>query len=436
MSVKTGEKSTIPLLYRVGGCVRDSLLGFPAVDQDWVVVGETADSMLSKGFRPVGADFPVFLHPETGEAYALARQERKTGKGYLGFVTHAGAEVTLEEDLARRDLTINAIAMDANGTIIDPFGGQEDIKNRQLRHISPAFAEDPLRVLRVARFFARFWNLGFQIAEETQVLMTQLVQSGEIHTLVAERVWNETRKALETDTPLAFFDLLHQCGALPILFPELAALIDIPQPVKYHPEGDVWTHTRMTLTQATQLSQDATVRFAALVHDLGKGTTPPALLPHHYNHEERGVLLVNQLCDRLRTPTAFRKLAVLGCRYHLQCHRLLEMTPKKVLKLLIHLNAFREIALLDKFLLVCQADATGRQGASHTPYPQADLLRQCVQHCSTIDIQELQKAGLQGQAFGEALHKKRLQRLHSILSPFVTIQTPPPPSRNNHRGNR
>ena len=416
MLVKTGEKSTIPLLYRVGGCVRDQLLGLPASDRDWVIVGETTDGMRARGFVPVGADFPVFLHPETGEEYALARQERKTGRGYQGFVTRAGAEVTLEEDLARRDLTINAMAMDANGTIIDPFGGQEDIKNRKLRHVSPAFAEDPLRILRVARFFARFWSLGFQIAEETRVLMSQLVHSGEIHTLVAERVWNETQKALETDTPLAFFDLLHRCGALPILFPELAALIDIPQPVKYHAEGDVWTHTRMTLTRATQLSQEATVRFAALVHDLGKGTTPQSLLPHHHNHEERGVLLVNQLCDRLRIPTQFRKLAVLGCRHHLQCHRLLEMTPKKVLKLLIHLNALRETILLDHFLLVCQADATGRQGTSHTPYPQADLLRQCRQHCIGIDTQEFHKAGLQGKAFGEALHKKRLQRLHVLLS--------------------
>ena len=406
-------------VYRVGGCVRDLLLGLPSPDRDWVVVGETAHTMRARGFVQVGSEFPVFLHPESGEEYALARQERKTGKGYHGFTTHTGTNITLEEDLACRDLTLNAMAMDADGQIIDPFGGQKDMENRWLRHVSPAFSEDPLRVLRVARFLARFWTLGFRVAPETKAFMTTLAHSGELHTLVAERVWMETRKALDTPTPLPFFDLLQQCDALKILFPELADLIGVPQPALYHPEGDAWTHTRMVLAQAARLSDDATVRFAALVHDLGKGTTPKACLPRHIQHEERGAVLVNQLCDRLRTPTLFRKLGVLTSRHHMRCHRVMEMTPQKVLRLLHHLNAFRDPQVLDAFLLACQADATGRQDTTKPPdYPQATLLRHCLKQCTEINTQPFQEAKLQGKQFGEALHRARLQQIRSTLAHF------------------
>lgn len=402
-------------VYRVGGYVRDTLLGLPAPDQDWVVVGETIHTMQSRGFVQVGAAFPVFLHPDTQEAYALARKEQKTGKGYRGFTTHFGIETTLEEDLARRDLTINAMAMDTKGGIIDPFEGQKDLDKRLLRHVSPAFSEDPLRVLRVARFLARFWALGFRVATETIQLMTDLVHAGEMETLTTERVWLETLKALETEHPLPFFDLLQQCGALAILFPELEALKGVPQPPTHHPEGDVWTHTRMTLMQATRLTSNPIVRFAALVHDLGKGTTPQTLLPQHHNHEERGATLVEQLCDRLHTPTHFRKLAVLTARYHTQCHRIQEMTPKKVIQLLLHLNAFRDPEILEKFLLACQADNRGRWGAEKKPYPQADVLRRCLQQCTNIDKQPILDAGLQGKRFGDALHKIRIHQVRAVL---------------------
>ena len=405
-------------VYRVGGCVRDSLLGLASPDRDWVVVGETPQTMLARGFIQVGGQFPVFLHPDSGEEYALARQERKTGQGHRGFVTKFGTETTLKEDLARRDLTINAMVMDASGRIMDPFGGQEDLQQRLLRHVSPAFVEDPLRVLRVARFLARFWSLGFRVAAETMDLMTQLVAAGEMQTLTAERVWLETRKALETDYPLAFFDLLQQCGALQILFPELAALVGVPQPLTHHPEGDVWRHTRITLEQATRLSQDALVRFASLVHDLGKGVTPLELLPRHHGHEQKGVVLVNQLCDRLRIPNHFRKLGILTARYHMQCHCLLEMTPKKVVRLLVKLNAFHDPSLLENFLLACQADATGRQGAHACPYPQAEVLRYCVQQCASIDNQLFLQAGLQGRRLGEALHKERIRQVRAVFARY------------------
>ena len=403
-------------VYRVGGTVRDTLLNLPALDRDWVVVGETPQSLLDRGFIQVGADFPVFLHPDSGEAYALARQERKTGPGYRGFVTQAAPTITLEEDLARRDLTINAMAMDETGRIIDPFGGQHDIQNRLLRHTSPAFAEDPLRVLRVARFLARFWDLGFRVADETLALLTTLSGSGELHTIAVERIWQETHKAMETPNPLAYFDLLHQCGALAVLFPELTALIGIPQPVKYHPEGDVWQHTRLVLARATRLSSDPTVRFAALLHDLGKATTPPDHWPHHYGHEERGVALVHALCDRLRIPTAFRTLSVAVAQYHLQCRWLPEMTPQKVVRLLARLHAFQNPDFMDRFLVACQADATGRTGCTEQPYPQADLLRRCRHGCITIETAPFLQAGWQGPRLGEAIHRERIRRVRAVLA--------------------
>ncbi|MEO5354255.1 MAG: multifunctional CCA addition/repair protein [Magnetococcus sp. XQGC-1] len=413
----------LPQIYRVGGWVRDHLLNLPAPDQDWVVLGETPETMLARGFRPVGADFPVFLHPDSGEAYALARQERKRGTGYHGFATHAPPTVTLEEDLSRRDLTINAMAMTEDGRLIDPFGGERDLQNRLLRHVSPAFAEDPLRVIRVARFLARFQSLGFRVAEETLSLLTELAHSGELQTLPAERVWQETHKALLTDTPLAFFDLLQQCGALASLFPELEALHGVTQPLQYHPEGDVWQHTRLVLAVATRLSTDPVVRLAALLHDLGKGTTPKEWLPHHHGHEERGVELINPLCDRLRIPNTYRKLALLTARHHLQCHRLLEMTPGKVVRLLTRLDALHRPDFLDDFLLACQADATGRLGMADHPYPQADLLRRCRAAAADVDSGPFVQAGLQGEALGEAIHRERVRRVRALLR--QSTETPP-----------
>ena len=404
-------------VYQVGGCVRDALLGLSSPDRDWLVVGETIQTMQARGFVQVGAAFPVFLHPETGEEYALARQERKRGQGYRGFSAQFSRDTTLEQDLARRDLTINAMAMDASGSIIDPFGGQKDLQQRLLRHVSPAFAEDPLRVLRVARFLARFWSLGFRVVAGTLQLLKQLVDSGEIQTLTAERVWLESHKALQTDHPLVYFDLLQQCGALPVLFPELAQLQGVPQSVIYHPEGDVWRHTRLVLMQATQLSRDPAVRFAALVHDLGKGITPQDLLPHHYGHEERGVLLVQQLCDRLRIPNTFRKLSMLVTQHHMHCHRLLEMSEKKVVRLLQNLNAFRHLDFLEKYLLACQADAQGRFGREKKPYSQASFLRQCLQQCQGIDNQKLLQNGYQGRQFADALHKERIRQVRAVLKP-------------------
>ncbi|MBF0585237.1 MAG: multifunctional CCA addition/repair protein, partial [Magnetococcales bacterium] len=403
-------------IYRVGGSVRDLLLGLPAPDRDWVVVGETPQSMLARGFSQVGADFPVFLHPESKEAYALARQERKTGPGYLGFTAQFAPTVTLEADLARRDLTINAMAMDQEGQIIDPFGGRVDLQNRLLRHVSPAFSEDPLRVLRVARFLARFWDLGFRVADETLTLLTRLAHSGELQTLSVERVWQETYKALTAHNPLAFFDLLQQCGALSVLFPELAALIGVPQPVQYHPEGDVWQHTRLVLARATELSDSPTVRFAALLHDLGKAATPPHEWPHHYGHEERSAELIHRLCDRLRIPNAFRNLALATACHHMRCHRLLEMTPNKVVRLLLQLKAFQKPDFFEEVLLACQADGTGRLGESlPASYPQADLLRQCRDCCVEIDPTPWIEAGIRGARLGERLHQERVHRVRTLL---------------------
>ncbi|MBF0162512.1 MAG: multifunctional CCA addition/repair protein [Magnetococcales bacterium] len=413
MPARAGEP--LQRLYRVGGWVRDHLLGLPAPDRDWVVVGETPQTLQARGFMQVGADFPVFLHPESGEAYALARQERKTGPGYRGFATQVSADVTLEEDLARRDLTINAMAMDSTGAIIDPFGGQEDLKNRLLRHVSPAFVEDPLRVLRVARFLARFWHLGFRVAPETLVLLSNLVAAGELQTVAMERIWQESVKALTTANPLAFFDLLQQCGALAVLFPELAALVGIPQPPLYHPEGDVWQHTRLTLAQACRLSDSPRVRFAALLHDVGKAETPQTLLPHHYGHETRGVARIHGLCDRVHVPTAFRKLALAAAQYHLQCHRVREMRPGKVVRLLARLNAFHHTDFMEEFITVCHADANGRLGREGEEYPAGAVLRRCGRACVGIDVTPWRHAGLQGSALGAAIHQERIVRVRAVL---------------------
>ncbi|MGZ8975796.1 multifunctional CCA addition/repair protein, partial [Methylomagnum sp.] len=328
--------------YLVGGAVRDALLGRPVKERDWVVVGETPDSMTARGFRPVGKDFPVFLHPKTKEEYALARTERKTAPGYRGFVVHAEPDVSLEQDLLRRDLTINAIAQDEDGGLIDPHGGAQDLAGRVLRHVSPAFAEDPVRILRLARFAARYAPLGFQVAEETRELMRAMIEAGEVDALVPERVFAELAKALSEPTPGEFFTVLRECGALARLFPEIDRLFGVPQPPQHHPEVDTGVHTLLVLAEAVKLSEDPAVRFAALTHDLGKGLTDPALWPRHHGHEKAGLSALDVLCDRLKVPNNYRKLAERVMRYHGHCHRALELRPGKVVDLLQRLEAFRQ----------------------------------------------------------------------------------------------
>ncbi len=397
--------------YLVGGYVRDKLLGLETKDRDWVVVGATAEDMLRLNYRQVGKDFPVFLHPQSNEEYALARTERKTGPGYTGFDFNASSKVTLEQDLMRRDLTINAIAMDEDGNLIDPFHGQEDIRNRILRHISPAFAEDPVRILRIARFAARFAELGFRIADETMLLMQQMVKNGEIDALVAERVWQETRRALEEKVPARFFEVLRQCGALQKLFPEIDRLFGVPQPEKYHPEIDTGIHTMMVLTQAARLSPDPQVRFAALVHDLGKGTTPREQWPRHIEHEARGVPLVEALCDRYRIPNDYRQLAVLVTRYHLHYHRAAELRDETLLKTLEALDAFRRPDRFERFLLACEADSRGRTGYEDQHYEQPDIYRRAFRAANAILAKEFVAQGLKGKAIKEAVARARIKAI-------------------------
>lgn len=361
-------------VYLVGGAVRDGLLGLPVRERDWVVVGGTRAELLRLGYREVGNDFPVFLHPETHEEYALARLERKTGPGYRGFDVQFGPEVTLEEDLARRDLTINAIAQAADGALVDPYGGRADLEARILRHVSAAFIEDPVRVLRVARFAARFVPLGFRVAAETLELMRTIVARQELDALVPERVWQETEKALRAPRPGEFFSVLRSCGALASIFPEIDALFGVPQPPQWHPEIDTGVHTLMVLEQAVVLDADPDVRFAALVHDLGKGTTPPVEWPKHHGHEERSVALIEALAARLRVPGNYRELAVIVARYHGIVHRALELRPGTILEFLEGSDAFRRPARFAKALLACEADARGRTGFESRAYPQRALL--------------------------------------------------------------
>jgi len=394
-------------IYLVGGAVRDKLLGIPVTDRDWVVVGATPEDMSTRGYKLVGTDFPVFLHPETKEEYALARTERKSGRGYKGFTVYAGPDVTLEQDLARRDLTINAMAEDVTGRLIDPFGGVADLKRGILRHVSPAFAEDPLRVLRVARFAARF---GYPVAHETQALMRALVEAGEMETLVAERVWSELERALGEKQPVRFFEVLRECGALQRLLPELDALFGVPQPPERHPEIDTGVHTFMVLAQAARLSADTRVRFAALLHDLGKGTTPAEEWPKHRGHEERSVDLVRAVCRRLRTPNEYRDLAVLVARYHLHCYRAAELRDATLLETLDALDAFRRPERLEAFVLACEADFRGRTGYEDRPYPQAAVFRQVFAAAQAVDTAAI-AAGQSGPQVGEAI---RLARIDAI----------------------
>ena len=401
-------------IYLVGGYVRDKLLGLETKDRDWVVVGANADELLKQNYRQVGKDFPVFLHPKTNEEYALARTERKTAAGYNGFSFHASADVTLEEDLIRRDLTINAIAQDADGKLIDPFNGQVDIEAKILRHVSPAFVEDPVRILRLARFAARFANLGFSIAEETQQLMSTMVNNGEVDALVPERVWQETMRALSEKTPAKYFEVLRDCGALSVLFPEVDRLWGVPQPEKHHPEIDTGVHTMMVLTQAAKLSRDPKVRFAALVHDLGKGTTPKHKWPKHIDHESRGVPLVEALCDRYRIPNDYRELGIIVAKYHLHYHRAAELRDNTFLKTLDSLDAFRRPERFKLFLLACEADSRGRTGFENNHFEQPDIYRKAFNAAKAIDAKELVAQGLKGKEIKEALYKQRLQAIKEI----------------------
>ena len=395
-------------IYLVGGCVRDQLLGLETRDRDWVVVGASPDEMLQQGYKQVGKDFPVFLHPQTSEEYALARTERKVSAGYSGFSFHAASDVTLEEDLVRRDLTINAIALSDKDELIDPFNGQEDIKNKVLRHVSPAFVEDPVRILRVARFAARFAELGFTIAEETQQLMAKMVSNGEVDALVPERVWQETMRALQEKTPARFFEVLRDCGALAKLFPEINQLWGVPQPEQHHPEIDTGIHTMMVLTQAAKLSGDPRVRFAALVHDLGKGTTPTDEWPKHIEHEARGVPLVEALCDRYRIPNDYRELAIIVTKYHLHYHRAAELSDKTFVKTLEALDAFRRPDRFELFLLACEADSRGRTGYEEMDFEQPGIYRSAFKAAQAIDAKSLVEQGLKGKEIKEALYKRRI----------------------------
>lgn len=405
-------------IYLVGGAVRDQLLGLPVKDRDFLVVGATAEQLLAKGFQQVGADFPVFLHPETKEEYALARQERKQGKGYNGFVCDFSPNVTLEQDLIRRDLTINAIAQDESGKIFDPYGGVQDLENRVLRHISPAFSEDPLRVLRVARFAARFYTFGFTIAAETLDLMRELSNSGELENLTAERVWLETEKAFGEESPHIYFTVLRQVGALKVLFPEVDKLFGVPQPPQHHPEIDSGAHTLMVLEQAKRLAKKAenhtALLFSALCHDLGKGLTPADILPHHYGHEAKGIQPTRELANRLKIPTDIKDFALLVTEYHTHCHKMAELRPETVIKLFNALDVWRKPKRFFDFLLACEADARGRLGFEQRDYPQPKLAKAYYQAAMEIDVQQVIQDGFEKQAIREELNKRRVYAVRSI----------------------
>ena len=401
--------------YLVGGAVRDRLLGLAVKDRDFVVVGAHPEDMLRLGYKPVGKDFPVFLHAQTGEEYALARTERKTGRGYHGFAFDTDASVTLEDDLRRRDLTINAIAEDADGSLIDPFGGVRDLDAKLLRHVSPAFAEDPVRVLRVARFAARFAARGFRIAEETLTLMHQMVTSGEVDHLVPERVWAETHKALTEATPSAFLRALRETGALAVLFPEIDALYGVPQRAEFHPEVDTGIHTELVVDMAAKLAPgDALIGWCALVHDLGKALSPKDKLPRHHGHEHAGLAPITALCTRLKVPSEYTALAQLACKLHLLSHTALELRPETVLGIFEQLDAFRRPERVDQFLLICEADKRGRLGLSETPYPQGTFLREAFAAASKITAQPFVEQGLRGPAIGEAMRVARIEAIAEV----------------------
>lgn len=407
-------------IYLVGGAVRDRLLGLPVKDRDYVVVGATPEEMEASGYKPVGADFPVFLHPQTREEYALARTERKSGRGYKGFQVYAAPDVTLEDDLRRRDLTINAMAEDEHGNLIDPFNGQDDLQNGFLRHVSMAFDEDPVRVLRVARFAARFKQYGFRVAHGTHALMKKMVTNGEVDHLVAERVWAETESAMAEKNPEEFFRVLRACGALAKLFPEIDALYGVPQPEAHHPEVDTGVHCMMVLQQAARLTGDPRIRFAALVHDLGKAVTPEEDWPRHVAHEAQSASLVEAMAERLRMPNSWRELSVKVALLHSDCHRAGELKPATLLKKLEQIDALRRPDELEAFLLACEADARGRKGHENDAYPQADIFRRAREAAIKVDssaiASELQAQGKQGEEIGNAIRSARSEAIAQALN--------------------
>ena len=401
-------------VYLVGGAVRDQLLGLPVKDRDWIVVGAVPATLLSLGYQQVGKDFPVFLNPKTKEEYALARTERKSSAGYTGFICDFAPTITLEQDLIRRDLTINAMAQSEDGEIIDPYGGKQDLENRILRHISPAFSEDPLRVLRVARFAARYHSLGFKIASETLSLMAELAQSEELQHLTAERVWLETEKALNEKNPEIYFETLHKTGALKVLFPEIDALYGVPNPVKHHPEVDSFIHTMLVLKQAVNLTENnpilnkSAVRFAAICHDLGKALTPQNILPHHYGHEQAGIKPTRSLCKRLKVPSYFQELAELTCEFHSHIHKAFELRAETVITLFNRFDVWRKPQRFQEFLQVCLADTRGRTGFENKDYPQIDYINRLLQAANEVDVQQVIADGFEKQEIRNELTKRRI----------------------------
>jgi tRNA nucleotidyltransferase (CCA-adding enzyme) len=413
------DRIIIMEVYLVGGAVRDELLGLPVKERDWCVVGATPDELAGLGYRPVGKDFPVFLHPDTGEEYALARTERKTAAGYHGFAFHAAPDVTIEQDLERRDLTVNAIAKAENGELVDPHGGLDDIRQRKLRHVSGAFTEDPVRILRVAKFAARFSGLDFSVADDTMQLMNDMVRSGEADALVADRVWKETEGALREEHPRVFFETLRACGALKVVYPEIDSLFGIPQPEKWHPEIDTGLHTMMVLEQASRLSTSVEVRFAALVHDLGKATTSKSELPKHPGHESRSVKLVRKMALRLPIPNACRDLGCLAAEFHTHCHRAFELRASTLLKVLDSTDAFRRPDRFENFLQACEADARGRTGFEDRDYPQANYFREALTAATGVDIEDLKGSGLDGASIGREIGKRRLDAIRAFKENYV-----------------
>ena len=401
--------------YLVGGAVRDKMLGRPVADRDYVVVGATPDEMSRLGFRPVGRDFPVFLHPQTREEYALARTERKSGRGYHGFEFRTDSTVTLEQDLERRDLTINAMAEDSDGRLFDPYGGARDLEARLLRHVSPAFAEDPVRVLRVARFAARYASLGFRVADETLALMRQMVESGEVEHLVAERVWAETRKALGEPQPSEFLRTLRACDAARVLFPENDALYGVPQRADFHPEIDTGVHVEMVLDMAARLAPgDDLVGWCALTHDLGKALTPADVLPRHIGHEHAGLAPLRAMSARLRVPAEHAALAELVCRFHLDMHRAFELRAETLLEILERMDSFRRPERLGRLLIACEADKRGRLGFEESDYPQAAYVRAAHAAAVAIDARGFVAEGLTGIAIGEAVREARIHEIGKL----------------------
>ena len=404
-------------IYLVGGAVRDHLLNRPILERDYVVVGTTPEHLRAQGYQPVGKDFPVFLHPDTKDEYALARTERKNGHGYQGFEFFTSPEITLEQDLYRRDLTINAMAMDDDGKIYDPYQGQQDLEQRILRHVSDAFLEDPLRVLRVARFAARYHAYGFKIATETLEFMQKISESGELQHLSSERVWKETSRALDEDHAEVYFDVLRQCGALKALFPEIDALFGVPQRPEYHPEVDTGLHTLLSLQQACLNGYPTIVRFAVLCHDLGKALTPAHELPRHIMHEQRGIEPVKQLCKRLKVPTEFQQLALKVCEYHLLCHQLLNLKPGTIWRLLKNLDVLRKPEMVEWFTQACLSDARGRTGFEDKAYPQASLLLDLAQKVRSLAIEIPEH--LKGPDIGEYLTQQRIHFIKEELTQYI-----------------